>query len=75
MNVPGTSNTDNVIVSAAGPRLLIEPEGACRAEDPGLLWFDPATHAEQWLFRYSPYASVPDVIPFSSTENGPGVIY
>ena len=75
VNVPGTSNTDNVIVSAAGPRLLIEPEGACRAEAPGLLWYNPATHAEQWLFRYSPDASVPDVIPFNSTENGPGVIY
>jgi hypothetical protein len=75
VNVPGTSNTDNVIVSASGSRLLIEPEGACRAEEPGLLWYDPATHAEQWLFRYSPDVSVPDVIPFSSTENGPGVIY
>jgi hypothetical protein len=75
VNVPGTSNTDNVIVSAAGPRLLIEPEGACRVEAPGLLWYNPATHAEQWLFRYSPNATVPDVIPFNSTENGPGIIY
>ena len=30
VNVPGTPNSDNVIVTAAGPRLLIEPEGACR---------------------------------------------
>jgi hypothetical protein len=75
VNVPGTSNTDNVIVTAVGPRLLIEPEGACRVEEPGLLWYNPATHAEQWLFRYSPYASLPDVIPFNSTENGPGIIY
>jgi hypothetical protein len=75
VNVPGTPNLDNVILTAVGPRLLIEPEGACRPTYDGLLWYNPATHAEQWLFRYSPVATPPDVIPFNSTENGPGVVY
>ncbi len=75
VDVPGTPNLDNVIVTAVGPRLLIQPEGACRPNYNGLLWYNPATHAEQWLFKYSPDATPLDVIPFNSTENGPGVIY
>ncbi len=75
VNVPGTPNLDNVVLTAVGPRLLIEPEGACRPTYEGLLWYNPATHAEQWLFRYSPVVTTPEVIPFSSTENGPGVVY
>lgn len=73
VNVPGTSNVDNAIVTADGPRLLIDasfsPEcGAGR----GLLWFNPGTHAEEWLFGASAHASL-DVVAFSSIENGPGI--
>lgn len=43
------------------------PHGGAR-----LLWYNPGTHAEQWLFRYSASTFV-DVVPFNSIENGPAV--
>ena len=50
-------------------KLLIETQSGC----PGgasLLWFNPATHAEQWLLR-APAESdgVIGVVPYNSTEN------
>ncbi len=73
VTVPGTSNIDNAIVTADGQRLLIDasfsPEcGTGR----GLLWFNPGTHAEKWLFGYSAHARL-DVVAFNSIENGPGI--
>jgi hypothetical protein len=71
VTVPGTTNTHNAIVTADGPRLLIDPSNACMA-GAGLLWFNPGTHAEQWLFGYSAHARL-DVVAFNSIENGPGI--
>jgi hypothetical protein len=72
VKVPGTPNTKDVILSADGPRLLIDPQDACLAGG-GLLWFNPGTHAEQWLFHYSPSAFFEGVIPFNSIENAPAI--
>lgn len=71
VKVAGTPNNENVIVTADGPRLLIEPLNACNG-GAGLLWYNPGTHAEQWLFRYSASTFV-DVVPFNSIENGPAI--
>jgi len=69
VKVPGTPNTENVILTADGPRLLVYTLNACDAGE-GLLWYNPGTHARTWLFRYSAKQSL-DVVPFSSIENGP----
>jgi hypothetical protein len=69
VKVPGTPNTHNEIVTAAGPRLLINPSNGCQGGG-GLLWFNPGTHAEQWLFKPAAHASV-NVIPFNSMQNAP----
>lgn len=55
INVPGTLNADNYVLAADGARLLVHartyalhaPCGPAQS----LLWFNPATRAEQWLFR------------------------
>jgi hypothetical protein len=69
VTVPGTFNTHNAIVTADGPRLLIDPTDACLG-GAGLLWYNPGTHAEQWLFRYTAHTSM-TAVPFNSIENGP----
>jgi hypothetical protein len=46
VKVPGTPNTQNVIVTADGPRLLIDVQNSC-VTGAGLLWFNPGTHAGQ----------------------------
>jgi hypothetical protein len=71
VNVPGTPNTKNIIVSAFGSRLLIDPESGCQA-GAGLLWYNPGTHADQWLFRYAAHVFL-DVIPFNNIENAPAL--
>lgn len=69
VHVAGTPNTHNSIVTAAGPRLLIDPQNGCQPGG-GLLWYNPGTRAEQWLFPYSARATV-SVIAFNSLENAP----
>jgi TolB protein len=71
VNVPGTFNTHNAILTANGPRLLIDPSDACQGGS-GLLWFNPGTRAVQWLFRFVPHTLL-DVVPFDSIENGPAI--
>ncbi len=71
VNVAGTPNTHNAIVTASGPRLLIDPANGCMPAA-GLLWYNPGTRAEQWLFKYSVHASL-NVIPFNSVQNGPAL--
>ena len=72
VNVPGTPNTHNAIVTADGPRLLIDPSNGCQAAS-GLLWFNPAKpHAETWLLGYTAHARLV-VIPFNSIENAPAL--
>ena len=69
VKVAGTPNTHNEIVTADGPRLLINRQKAAQGGG-GLLWFNPGTHAEQWLFKPSAHASL-NVVPFNSLENAP----
>ncbi len=39
-----------VVVAQSGPWLLTEQAGGC-ADSTSLLWFNPATQAERWVFR------------------------
>ena len=55
------------VLTAAGPRLLIDAGNSCTGS--GLLWYNPGTHAEQWLFSFSAHLSL-NVVPFTSIENG-----
>ena len=64
-----TAGNNNAIVTALGPRLLIDAQTGCPGSR-SLLWFNPATHAEQWLLRApAGDAGVIGVIAFNSTEN------
>ncbi|HBW21141.1 MAG TPA: hypothetical protein DEH11_20060 [Actinobacteria bacterium] len=69
VNVPGAPADDNHIISALGSRLLVQAETGCIGSN-SLLWFNPATHAEQWLIR-TPHTvqGVQAVIPYYSREN------
>lgn len=69
VNVPNTSNDNNVVVTALGPRLLVHAQTECPGSA-SLLWFNPATHAEQWLLRApAKDAGVIGVVAYNSTEN------
>ncbi|HEU5390493.1 MAG TPA: hypothetical protein VFV73_31790 [Streptosporangiaceae bacterium] len=67
--VPHTVGNNNRIITALGPRLLVEAQTDCPGSE-SLLWFDPRTNAEQWLIRTSPGRyGLQAVIPFASREN------
>jgi hypothetical protein len=69
VTVPHT-NGDNRVLTALGSRLLIQAPTSCTGSD-SLLWFNPATHAEQWLIRApGNVTGVAAAIPFYSRENG-----
>ena len=69
VNVPHTSGNNNQVVTAAGARLLVHAQTACPGSS-SLLWFNPATHAEQWLLRApASAAGVIGVLAYNSTEN------
>jgi hypothetical protein len=69
VNVPNTSNDNNQVVTALGPRLLVHAQTACPGSA-SLLWFNPATHAEQWLLRApAKDAGVIGVVAYNSTQN------
>jgi TolB protein len=69
VNVPHAPGNNNAIVSALGARLLIDAQTGCPGST-SLLWFNPATHAEQWLLRPpAGDAGVIGVVAFNSTEN------
>jgi hypothetical protein len=69
VKVPNT-NGDNRVLTATGSRLLIQAPTGCTGSV-SLLWFDPATHAEQWLVRApANVAGVEFAIPFYGRENG-----
>jgi TolB protein len=59
--VPGTSSPSYQVVTAAGPRLLIETLGCTGAGQ--LLWLNPATRAETWLFT----RGAAEVVPFADS--------
>jgi hypothetical protein len=69
VTVPHT-NGDNRVLTALGSRLLIQAPTSCEGSV-SLLWFNPATHAEQWLFRApANVTGVEIALPFYSRQNG-----
>jgi hypothetical protein len=67
--VPHTEG-DNHVLTASGSRLLIQAPTDCVGSN-SLLWFNPATHAEQWLIRApSNVIGVENAVPFYSRQNG-----
>ncbi len=59
---------DNHVLTALGSRLLIQAPTSCTGSV-SLLWFDPGTRAEQWVFRTpSTAAGILAAIPFYSRE-------
>ena len=68
VTVPHTAS-DNRVLTAFGSRLLIQAPTSCTGSD-SLLWFNPATHAEQWLIRAPDNViGAANAIPFYSREN------
>jgi len=63
VTVPGTVNSP-IVVTASSSRLLIETAGCAGGGQ--LVWFNPATRAEQWLFRTGAVES----IAYTNEENG-----
>jgi len=69
VTVPHTAS-DNRVLTAFGSRLLIQAPTSCTGSN-SLLWFNPATHAEQWLIRAPRNViGVAAAIPFYSRQNG-----
>jgi len=66
--IPHTAGSAYV-ATAAGARLLIQTETGCMGSN-SLLWFNPGTHAEQWLLRAPATAfGVLGVVPYYTREN------
>jgi hypothetical protein len=63
VTVPGTSAASYAVITADGPRLLVETEG-CHGGGQ-LLWLNPATHAETWLFK----SGTVQVVPFADSQD------
>ena len=69
VTVPHTMG-DNRVLTALGSRLLIQAPTSCTGSV-SLVWFDPATRAEQWLIRAPANVTGAAIaIPFYSRENG-----
>jgi TolB protein len=69
VTVPHTSG-DNRVLTARGSRLLVQAPTDCIGSV-SLLWYNPATQAEQWLIRPPAHAiGVTVAIPFYSRQNG-----
>jgi hypothetical protein len=69
VKVPHTEG-DNDVLTALGARLLIQAPTSCIGSN-SLLWFNPGTHAEQWLIRArANQIGVTVAIPFYSRQDG-----
>jgi hypothetical protein len=69
VTVPHTLG-DNHVLTALGSRLLIQAPTSCIGSN-SLLWFNPATGAEQWLIQAPTNAvGAAIAVPFYSRENG-----
>jgi hypothetical protein len=69
VTVPHTEG-DNVVLTATGSRMLIEAPTSCVGSN-SLLWYNPGTHAEQWLIRApSNVVGVENAVPFYSRQDG-----
>lgn len=65
VKVPGfPAGASVAVVTALGPQLLIHGLGCALGGQ--LVWFNPATKAEKWLFK----TGAESVVPYYSTENG-----
>jgi hypothetical protein len=65
VKVPGfPAGASVAVVTAFGPQLLVHGLGCALGGQ--LVWFNPATKAEKWLFKTGAEA----VVPYYSTENG-----
>jgi hypothetical protein len=68
VSVPHTTG-DNHVLTALGSRLLIQAPTSCTGSN-SLLWFNPATRAEQWLIRApATQTGVAVALPFYSRQN------
>jgi hypothetical protein len=68
VKVPHTQG-DNRVLTASGSRLLVQAPTNCVGSN-SLLWFNPGTHAEQWLIRAPSNAiGVINAVPFYSRQN------
>jgi hypothetical protein len=69
VTVPGTNGQYNQVVTVVGNRFLLNASTGCMPTN-SLLWFNPASRAEQWLIK-APHniQGVIAVIPFYSREN------
>jgi hypothetical protein len=66
VKVPGATGAASYeVVTASGPRLLVETLGCTGGGE--LVWFNPATHAETWLFK----SGVSSVVPFADPRDAP----
>jgi hypothetical protein len=64
-----TVGDDNRIVTELGGRFLIDAQTGCPGSE-SLLWYNPATRAEQWLLRTpASAAGIMGVVAYNSTEN------
>jgi hypothetical protein len=69
VTVPHTTGDDRVL-TALGSRLLIQAPTSCEGSV-SLMWFDPATRAEQWLIQApANVVGAAIAIPFYSREDG-----
>lgn len=69
VSVPHTMG-DNHVLTVDGSRMLVQAPTSCTGSV-SLLWFNPATRAEQWLIRAPASATGAAIaIPFYSRENG-----
>jgi len=65
VSVPHTEG-DNAVLTASGSRLLVQAPTSCLGST-SLLWYDPGSHAEQWLIRApSNVVGVENAVPFYS---------
>ena len=67
--VPHTTGNNVRVVTVAGPRMLLNARTGCPGSR-SLLWFNPATHAEQWLLRATgEQFGVEGVVAYYSIDN------
>jgi len=68
--IPPHTTDDNRVLTARGSRLLVQAPTDC-VGSVSLLWYNPATQAEQWLIRPPAHViGVTVAIPFYSRQNG-----
>jgi hypothetical protein len=68
--IPPHTTNDNRVLTARGSRLLVQAPTDCIGSV-SLLWYNPATQAEQWLIRPPAHViGVTVAVPFYSRQNG-----